>query len=253
MSLKGATKTWELTGNTSDYFTHFRITQTGFNSNHSHHLACSGFELYGTVIYSKNVVIATHDKSAKKKDFKYNTDMDMNGLFYWLGTKGGIKSTWSNPASAGLVEATASSLMSDSQPITHLVGRTSVRCLTKAYQNSWMKVNLEDIKIKLSHYTLRHYSSWDTGALRHWNLEGSNDGYNWTVIRQHVDDRSLRKAGGTHTWSVNSDRYFSQFRIMMTGENSNNNWYLACSVMELYGNAYGGHSECTLILHTQNF
>ena len=139
-----------------------------------------------------------------------------------------------------MVTITSSSLMSDSQALSALVGRISTRCVTKPHQRSWMQINIKDVKIKLTHYTLRHYNSWDTEALRYWNLEGSNDGQSWIPIRQHMDDKALRRVGASHTWPVDTNQYFSFFRIYMTGRNSNNHWYLACSGVEFYGNAFGG-------------
>ena len=178
--------------------------------------------------------------SGPTRDFKHEQDFDTNGLLYFLGCQGGMRSSYSNPADIGMVTVTSSSLMSDSQPLSALVGRMSTRCVTKPHQRSWMQINIKDVKIKLTHYTLRHYNSWDTEALRYWNLEGSNDGQSWIPIRQHMDDRALRKAGATHTWAVDTNQYFNNFRIYMTGRNSNNHWYLACSGIELYGSSFGG-------------
>ncbi len=69
-----------------------------------------------------------------------------------------------------VVTVTSSSLMSDSQPPA-FVGRLNTRCVTKPNQRSWTQVNVKDVKIKLTHYTLRHSNSWDTEALRYWNFE----------------------------------------------------------------------------------
>eukprot|EP01084_Bolivina_argentea_P251843 422545_1 len=130
--------------------------------------------------------------------------------------------------------------MSNSQSLSVVVGRVAERCITKPQPDSWIKLNLHDVKIKLTHYTLRHYNSWDTERLRYWILEGKNDTESWVPIRKHENDNSLKNESATHTWKINTNQFFSQFRIYMTGLNSNNHWHLACSGLELYGIAFGG-------------
>ncbi len=90
-------------------------------------------------------------------------------------------------------------------------------------------------RVKVRAYTLKHYTSWDTEALRDWVLEGSNDKNNWTVLREHVGDTALNGKGSTHTWSVSASGSFRYLRVRMTGLNSNKHWYLALSGFEVYG------------------
>jgi len=247
---KGATHTWKIPAHKvgQQSFSKFRIYQCGVNSNQHHYLPLSGFEIYGTIVGGHlagsgpmvgHGPMVTNPQGQTRK-FTHVSDFDTNGLLYFLGTAGGTRATYSNPADIGMVTVTSSSLMSDSQPLSALVGRLQTRCVTKPHQRSWMQINTKEVKIKVSHYTLRHYNSWDTEALRYWNLEGSNDGQSWIPIRQHMDDRALRKAGMSHTWAVDTNQFFSYFRLYMTGRNSNNHWYLACSGIELYGVAFGG-------------
>jgi len=251
---KGATHTWQLPAHAvkNQAFSQYRIFQFGVNSNQHHYLPLSGFELYGTVVsghlkppsnpmaMNQAGIITQPPPNKRTRDFVHTADFDTNGLLYFLGVQGGARASYSNPADIGMVTVTSSSLMSDSQPLSALVGRMSTRCVTKPHQRSWMAINVKDVKMRLTHYTLRHYNSWDTEALRYWNLEGSNDGQSWIPIRQHMDDRALRKAGASHTWAVDTNQFFSHFRLYMTGRNSNNHWYLATSGMELYGKAFGG-------------
>jgi len=252
---KGASFTWQIPAQNvaGQAFSQYRLFQFGVNSNQHHYLSISGFDIYGTIVSGHKAQygagaqvggaqagVAVEQPTGATRKFEHRQDFDTNGLFYFLGCQGGIRSSYTNPADIGMVTVTSSSLMSDSQPLSALVGRISTRCVTKPHQKSWMQINLKEVKIKLTHYTLRHYNSWDTEALRYWNLEGSNDGQSWVPIRQHMDDRALRKSGGSHTWAVDTNHYFSNLRLFMTGRNSNNHWYLACSGVELYGTAFGG-------------
>ncbi len=106
----------------------------------------------------------------------------------------------------------------------------------------------------------RHYSSWDTEALRHWRLEGSHDGTHYACLRAHVDDTALDRKGATHTWTLPGAHLprnpagagagspdplnplpheaFQFLRLQMTGLNSNGHWHLCVSGLELYGSLY---------------
>eukprot|EP00456_Euglypha_rotunda_P016681 TRINITY_DN15575_c0_g1_i2.p1 TRINITY_DN15575_c0_g1~~TRINITY_DN15575_c0_g1_i2.p1 ORF type:complete len:148 (-),score=16.56 TRINITY_DN15575_c0_g1_i2:11-454(-) len=129
--------------------------------------------------------------------------MDENGLFYWLGTNG-QKSKWKNPAELGLVRVTSSKLGENptSAPAHSICGRQCVRCVTEAKPNMWFMVDLKNLRLQPTHYTLMHYSSWDTEALRTWRFEASNDGRKWAMLKNHVNDAALNKKGGTYTWQI---------------------------------------------------
>eukprot|EP01084_Bolivina_argentea_P109222 195201_1 len=89
--------------------------------------------------------------------------------------------------------------------------------------------------IRPTHYTLRHYISEHVHCLRNWKLQGSNDGQDWTPIKTHTKDKSLSGYGSSHTWKIEEcNEFYSQFKIVMTGENDNNSWYLCCSGFEMY-------------------
>jgi len=60
---------------------------TGANSNDHGYLACSGFEMYGTL---------SSRTMGPSKPLQYDSDFDTNGLFYYLGTAG-LKESWINP------------------------------------------------------------------------------------------------------------------------------------------------------------
>ena len=148
---------------------------------------------------------------------------------------------WTNPHSSGQVACSASGLNASSEPILNLCGRTSLRLVSTDAAGSWMKIDLLQHRIKLTAYTLRHYSSWDTEALRSWKLEGSMDGNSWITLMNHENDSTLNKKGQAHTWNVpNCNEFYRFFRIYLTGQNSNNHNYLACSGLELFGSAKGG-------------
>ena len=236
----------------------FRILQTGENSNKHHYLACSGWEVYGQLFAADGVspytwktgapapfsqlsqlsaaAPAFHPTSSGSSSvFSYVSDFDLNGVLHYLATAG-LQRPWANPHTLGALTVTSSSLADDSVGVEALVGRDVVRCVTQNSPSSWVQVDLQDKRLCLSAYTLRHYSSWDTECLRSWKLEGSNgEGDQWELLSEHWNDESLNGKGSTHTWPVTTTTFYSVFRITQTGENSNKHHYLACSGWEMYG------------------
>ena len=175
-----------------------------------------------------------------QKTFHYSSDFDTGGLLYYLGTKGNTQG-WTNPGIAGIVGVSASSTGTRSERIGMFVGRTATRTLTKDEKNADMSLDLKGVRMNVTRYTLRHYVSQSAHYLRDWNLEGSIDGNNWCVLKEHCADTGITGAGGTHTWTVSNPGWFQHFRIIMTGPNSTTSYSnLCCSGIELYGHAVGG-------------
>ncbi|GAB5362054.1 hypothetical protein AAMO2058_000765200 [Amorphochlora amoebiformis] len=187
---------------------------------------------------AKDAILALNALKPEGKSFLHTSDFDDKGIFHYLGTAGGTLG-WSNPCLLGMVSVTASALMRDSKPEHYAVGREVVRCVTTPKLNSWFYFRVLQAEIRPTHYTLRHYSSWNTECLRNWTFEGSKDGVTWHILRNHFDDAGipLRK-GGTCTWKIsgaNSQRFYSHFKLRITGKNSNSNYYLPVSGFEVYG------------------
>lgn len=242
--------------NPSQAFRYFCIRMTGPNSNNHNYLALSGFEIYGKLlrlnsinedsIQQKNVVLKPIAQPKRQsvsnlqsRQFKFGYDFDKNGILYWLGTAMGAID-WINPASIDSVRVSSSALMGDSHSIIAFTGRDTVRLCSKPVMNSWFAVDFFDKYVTPTHYSLKHYSSWDVEALRSWVLEASNDGSNFVILMRHSNDTHLYKRGGTHTWRITppvSEKY-RIFRIRLTAKNSNNHLYLCCSGIEFYGTLY---------------
>lgn len=238
---KGATASWRVS-NCPKKYRYFRILQTAQNSNKHHYLALSGVEFYGQ-LYNYNGTRLNFDSipispPSKGRTFTYIHDFDQEGILYWIATK--EKTTpWRNPAEMNLVMLATSGLSPDSEPISSIVGNKVVRCVTTPEKKSWFLIDLLNYVVKPTHYTLRHYSTWDTEAIRNWRFQGSMDNNKWTTLMHHNEDDALKQKGATHTWKIpnNTGRYRT-FRILQTGANSNQHQYLALSGFELYGNLY---------------
>ena len=89
--------------------------------------------------------------------------------------------------------------------------------------------------------TTRAKRAFNGTALFNWQLwassTGAEDGSEWTLLRDHIDDRSLHGAFEIHLWPLTwiGGKYFRFFRVIMTGPCSNGAHALMCSGFELYG------------------
>ena len=161
-------------------------------------------------------------------------------MLYWLGTRQKTH-PWRNPDDLGAVRVTSVPLAVNppSAPASAIVGREVVRCVTQPNRESWFCVDLLTLYVRPTAYTLRHYDSYDSEALRDWKLQGSNDGAKWVKLLSHKKDEHLQGKGSSHTWEIPpTTKAYRMFRILQTGKNSNGHLYCALSGFELYGQAF---------------
>eukprot|EP01083_Nonionella_stella_P285402 971438_1 len=167
--------------------------------------------------------------------YQYTSDFDRNGIVYAIATHYGL-TKWDNPARQDLIRIDSSGWSSGR--IENVLNRRKPRnaCYSANKTHSWFSIDFgEQKKIKPTHYTLRDACYCCGAYLQEWNLEGSNDGQIWDVLRKHCDDTHLHSINATHTWTVNGNEYYQMFRIIMTGQNSFGMWQLHCSGFEIYG------------------
>jgi len=119
------------------------------------------------------------------------------------------------------------------------VGRHATRCVTQGQPDAYFIIDLINIFVQPTHYSLRHYDSWDNEALYDWKFQGSNDGKKWHKLMSHKKDGALNKKGATHTWVLQkAKKAYRMFRILQTDKNNNGHFFLALSGFELYGKAF---------------
>lgn len=102
---------------------------------------------------------------------------------------------------------------------------------------AWFQVDLKSFKLQVTHYCYRGDYGGGGNHPRTWDLQGSNDGANWTTLKSHHGDGSVTNTC-CGSWPVVSADFFSKFRIL----NKGNPNHLCCSGIEFYGNlkAEGG-------------
>ena len=194
--------------------------------------------------------------------FVYDGDNKGRGIVYWMGTLFGEQS-WSNPAKRGFIRLESSGWSLGC--VDDIVGRKAVYSYSKHKEGAWVTIDFGlQCEIKPTAYSLSHSVGHHGWFLRDWVFEGSTDGgQHWIVIKRHENDRSLKEKGQSHAWQIpqgrrerggglvvgiegakemvvrrlctNKDKFYNQFRIRMTGPNSNDDWHLLGHALEIYG------------------
>lgn len=97
-------------------------------------------------------------------------------------------------------------------------------------------LNLKKYQVMPYSYSLNHGSSNGESFIRSWNLEGSNDGKEWTILKEHKHDFSLNSNQLSFTWNVPMNGlFFTKFRIFQNGKNSSGNHQILLNQFELHG------------------
>jgi hypothetical protein len=96
-------------------------------------------------------------------------------------------------------------------------------------------INLKSWSARVNKYTMRHFDQ-NCCYPRKWNFEGSNDGSNWDILREHEDLHNglFRSKGESKSFDVDCKVYYQYFRIVNLLENSSN-WNFGVSGFEMYG------------------
>eukprot|EP01083_Nonionella_stella_P111630 327592_1 len=98
-----------------------------------------------------------------QKVFVYESDFDTNGICYAIGSNYGQK-RFSNPHTQGLIIIKSSQWASGD--VKQILGRVGHRfsCHSSSVQNAWFSADFgANVKIKPTHYTLRHGYHMYTG------------------------------------------------------------------------------------------
>ncbi|KAJ4455788.1 putative e3 ubiquitin-protein ligase hectd1 [Paratrimastix pyriformis] len=139
------------------------------------------------------------------------TTTNERGLFYYIGTQGRTQ-PWQNPAEAGWVTATRSSVSSAGEAYD-LTGRQPCDSYTSSQPNSWWQVDLGAGRLFTpTRYTLRHSNlpHQVPYRLQSWRLEGSVDGADgsWRALDEHTNEPNAipARADAMATFAVAPER-----------------------------------------------
>lgn len=159
---------------------------------------------------------------------------DNTGILYYIGTDEGKSTVYRNPlasrtvlvsmsSSAGAAPQSVADRNISSSPAENSYGRE---------RNPWIAIDFKESKVRLESYFIAqehdHY-------LRNWRLEGSDDGNNWDTLREHVNDTTLTSSHRHHFFLVNAKKYYSRFRIYVTGPSHTGQTNFDITQLEFYG------------------
>ena len=105
--------------------------------------------------------------------------------------------------------------------------------------NTYIRFDFKDKKIQVDSYSIQSYNGGpNSGHLRNWVLEVSNDSDHWEVIDSHSNDSSLNGSNIIKTFHTNKSESFYRFvQIRQTGQSwhYNNNYKIYFPYVEFYG------------------
>ncbi len=131
-------------------------------------------------------------------EFTHSQSFDNNGYLCYIATEK-LKAPWNNPSRTNKIKLTSSSV----NPGSEYADLHNVACCTdkpgtfftsyEVHGASWIQIDLLDNPpILLKYYSLHSSITGGPYALRTWQLQGSNDAKNWTVLSDHNNDQSLQ-------------------------------------------------------------
>eukprot|EP00123_Amoebidium_parasiticum_P012387 comp21318_c0_seq2/m.29184 comp21318_c0_seq2/g.29184 ORF comp21318_c0_seq2/g.29184 comp21318_c0_seq2/m.29184 type:complete len:264 (-) comp21318_c0_seq2:57-848(-) len=170
------------------------------------------------------------------KEFPYmgEAKYDNKGIIYFIATRGG-RQAWVNPQATGLVTVTTSQMHCGSA--SAVVANACQEFGVNHGQGNWVVIDLHGRRVRPRAYVISHTSGLDGYYyLRNWQLQGTADGETWTTLKSHTADKTLDYGRSTGGWALDSgDRWYTMFRILQTGPDSSDYYYLMFSGFEIYG------------------
>jgi hypothetical protein len=233
--------------NCTEAFSYFKLIQTGDNSYGVTLFMVCAVEIYGTVLNPPkftqpppNIIAGTiieNENSFNPDLFSTPLD-DKNGILYWIGSNCIKGSRYINPYRSKKVDVTSSDLSTGKYET--FVGREIKQLNTGSQDNGYFAVDLGPSKIKVKPTAYRLGSGHNGSFLpRSWKFEGSNDGGQWTTIREHDGDSTLTVSEPIAIFPVNArGTAYSHFRLVQTGPNSYGATLFMACCFELYGTVY---------------
>eukprot|EP01080_Neovahlkampfia_damariscottae_P012394 gene12394-6061_t len=170
---------------------------------------------------------------------QYESPFDKNGLFSHLGLN---KKKFENPVILRLVTIESDTLSSfGSKPFT-LAGDACTNFYTDAKDpNQEVSVLISILpsehQLRPNYYCLRNALKVVDNPMRNWKLEGSTgSGQDWKLLKEHVNDTTIEeKSGFSAAWPIETDEYFSLFKLTSTGEQADGDQNVTLGGIEFYG------------------
>lgn len=171
------------------------------------------------------------------KEFQFESLNDQNGVLYYFGTLEGQDDTYDSPVTRKIIKVTSSS-MSIGYPHP-FAGRISTNMYTDKQDNSYYCVDLGTNYVLCPTYYSMRYGGDSQGSIyaapKNWQFQGSLDGVEWKVLKDHQNDMSLKEGYSIAGWELKSIHSYRYLRILQTGPNQRNGNELCVCCFEVYG------------------
>lgn len=115
-------------------------------------------------------------------------------------------------------------------------------------KNSSIIISFQRHKVLATHYSILspHHSG---NYLQNWIIEGSNEDEKWHIIDRKENSTYLTGVLLSHTYKLDVNSIFRNFRITQIGRNSGGNFYFHLSRFELFGSlSENDERECYIPL-----
>eukprot|EP01132_Coremiostelium_polycephalum_P001271 gene1271-1601_t len=169
-------------------------------------------------------------------ELKFQKLGDSNGVLHHLGTLEDTEE-YESPVARKIVKVTSSS-MSIGYPHP-FAGRIPTNMYTDKEENAHFTVDISSKYVLCPTYYSMRYGGDSQGSIyaapKNWQLLGSLDQQEWTVLREHVNDLSIKDGYSIAGWEVKSVHSYRYFRIQMTGPNQRDGTELCACCFEIYG------------------
>ena len=186
------------------------------------------------LIGSSNTGSANNSGSSTlTKTLTYTSDGDINGLFYWIGTKQGTQA-WVNPHTANLLIAgMSSSYNSDHFHPEYLFDRQPNSSIATAnIPNSFYEIGLLNSTIKPNYYSLRarnFYANNPTG----WKVLFSETTANWDELDSVTNTPLAQNQWVSRPLTATKD--YKYIKIVAQGASTSGDNIFCIGEFEVYG------------------
>ncbi|EME31768.1 ubiquitin-protein ligase isoform 1 [Galdieria sulphuraria] len=165
------------------------------------------------------------------------TQLSLGALFYLsCHSKYQLVGTRINPHKHGVVKISSSSgaRFSRLENLVESGANRSSFALPDSSGLAWFSLDFgTKYELACSAYSLVHDGS-ESNFLRNWCLEGSKDGTQWSILKEHINDKSLQHPLQRSVWKIDnvmSQEFFRYFRILARSRGSR----LNLGNLEFYG------------------
>lgn len=159
--------------------------------------------------------------------FKYNGEA-FDGIF------AGLNRLWKqNVFEKGIIKLTTSD---GSSPYRIADNTWSDSWYSRSMPNSWVQFDFIDHAVSLSNYSLKTFIGGpNSGHLKTWVVEGSNDEKNWEEIDRRAGNSDLNDRNRFNTYDTSNKHFYRYIRLMQTGKNHRGTDFLFLNNIELFG------------------